>query len=144
MAGPTILDEIKVPLTTHRVGGGIFATGNVVVHLVEGGNLYDHTDGYATLVGDDASFSGYTPQPVTAWGTPVLTTDFHALSVGTPVVFTNSGGGSSNPITGWWYEDDAGPRAIIVGQFATPIIIPAGQSFTFTPTWQQTGEELTN
>jgi len=143
MAGPTVLDESKVNLATQRVAGTMFAANNITVHLFEGSSTPDHTDDQASLAAIETAFGGYSPQSIGAWGTPVLNALFQAITIGSTVTFLNTSGSDSNPLTGWWYEDTFQAKAILVAKFATPIIIPAGQSFTFTPTWTDTGANLT-
>lgn len=144
MPGPVVLDESKVNLCTARVGAAPFAAANISVHLYYGTGSPDHTDTQSSLAVNEATFTGYTPQSVTTWSAPVLTAAFKAVSVGSSVTFTNSGGSDSSPIYGWWYEDTANGKAVLFGKFTSPIVIPAGTPFTFTPTWEGTGEYLSS
>lgn len=142
--GPTVLDESKVQLCTERIAGSIFGTNNIFVHLYYGSGTPDHTDTESTLAANEATFTGYTAQQVTSWGTPVIDALFQAVTVGSPVTFTNSGGSASAPIYGFWYEDHSRSKALLFGKFASPITIPAGTPFTFTPTWTDTGANLSS
>jgi len=144
MAGPVVLDESKVKLASERVAGSLFAANNIVVHLYYGTGSPDHTDTETTLAANEATFTGYTPQPVASWGSPVLDANFRATFVGTTVTFTNSGGSPSSPIYAWWYQDNNTGKGLLFGKFTSPIVIPAGTPFTFTPTWTDSGENLTS
>jgi hypothetical protein len=144
MAGPVILDESKVQLASERAAGSVFNANNIHIHLYYGAGTPDHTDTEASLAANEATFTGYSPQSVTSWGSPVLDAGFKAVFVGSPVTFTNSGGSASSPIYGWWYEDSSRTKAVLFGKFTSPITIPAGTPFTFTPTWTDTGENITS
>lgn len=144
MAGPVVLDESKVQLCDTRRLGPPFSLANIVVRLYYGSGTPDHTYTQAGLAANEATFSGYAGQVVTSWGSPTIDALFRAVTVGAAVTFTNSGGTDSAPIYGWWYEDLAGGKAVIFGKFDAPIIIPAGTPFVFTPTWLDTGINLTS
>lgn len=144
MPGPVILDESKVLLCTVRNTNPPFGSGNILVHLYYGTGSPDHTYTESLLAANEATFTGYSAQPVASWSAPVLDALFQAVTVGSTVTFTNSGGSSSAPIYGWWYEDSSNGKALLFGKFAAPIVIPAGTPFSFTPTYVDTGINLSS
>lgn len=137
----TLSDEIKPTLVDQRVAGATF--GGLMLALLEGAvPAFTHASTYAGTVGTfPAGFTGYTPQAVGGWAAAALTADFHALAQAALVTFTNSGGGASNPITGWALYTTVGGNKLVCGAlYPTPFTIPAAGNYQTNPTWQDTGE----
>jgi hypothetical protein len=135
-----LFDQSKIELLTEQLAGTLFAGSNVQMALFYGITSLDHTDTYAGLVANEASFTGYARQTVTGWGTPTLTADFHARSQALTVTFSNTGGSDSSSITAWALIDTGSNKLIQGGLYDVPFVIPAGQDYLTTPFWTRTGE----
>jgi hypothetical protein len=135
-----LFDESKVELLTEQLAGTMFLGTNVKMALFYTITSLDHSDTYAGLVANEASFTGYVRQDVTGWGVPTLTIDFHARSQANTVTFSNSGGADSPLITAWALIDTGANKLIQGGLYDVPFSIPAGQDYLTTPFWTRTGE----
>lgn len=133
-------DQTKQQLNDERVAGTTFGTLHLAL-LVTGYPAITHATVYTDLSGHLASFTGYAPQAVGSWGASVLTADFHALATAGNVTFNNSGGSDSALIYGWMlYSTGGGNKLVAAGNYQTPFVVLAGNSYTTNPQWQLTGE----
>lgn len=133
-------DQLKTILNDERVAGSTFA-GAMLALLTGAVPTPTHATLFATLSGFRPVYGGYADQAVSAWTASVLTADFHALSNAGEVTFHNSSGADTPTIMGWMlYSTVGGNRLLSAGLFSTPFVIPNGNDYKTTPSWQLTGE----
>jgi hypothetical protein len=92
----------------------------------------------ATELGDidEATFSGYGgEQALTGWGDIYTYAARDKASDATALVWSHSGGGVANVVTGWYITDTDGDRLIYVEAFDTPKVMAIfGDVISLLPT----------
>jgi hypothetical protein len=78
----------------------------------------------ATVVGDfvEATFPGYSPQPISTWGAPTVDGSGRAVSQGPHVQFNCTYTGPAQTIYGYWIESALG-RFVWCESFAAPVTV---------------------
>jgi len=133
-----LADEDKANLNNARLASANFTGAQM--HLFITLTAITHAITNVTLAANEVTTGGYAPQNLTGWSASVLTADFHAQSDANPVTFSNTSGGDTPLIRGWWYKDVSTGKCIIAGLFDNPFVILAGSSYTVTPTFRVTNE----
>jgi hypothetical protein len=99
----------------------------------------DHATPGSSLTSAEIAFTGYARQVLSGWSTPTLDSLFRAVSFAAPVTFANSGTVSSSSISSWFFIDETSGDVLIAGNFSTPFVILASDSFTTVPFIRETG-----
>lgn len=133
-----VFDDSKQKLVTNQLANPPFTT--LKMGLFTTLAAITHATTTATVLANEAAFTGYARQDVSGWGTPALTPDFHEVSFANAVTFNNSGGSPSALITGWFLYDTAAAKVVAAGLFDNPFVVTAGGSYITTPFWQIIGE----
>jgi hypothetical protein len=133
-----LLDVSKQKLLSNQLANSPFTT--MTMGLFTTLTAISHATLTATIIADELVVTGYARQPVSAWGAPALTADFHEISFAGTVTFNNTSGSPSSLVTGWFLYDTAANQIVAAGLFNNPFIIGAGGSYVTTPFWQLIGE----
>jgi hypothetical protein len=133
-------DQLKTVLNNERVAGTTFG-GLQLALLLTGYPTITHATVYGDLSPFKPTFTGYADQAVGSWGSSVLTSDFHGMAVAGNTTFNNSSGSNSPLIYGWMlYSTVGGNKLLAAGNYQTPFVVLAGNSYQTNPSWEVTGE----
>lgn len=94
-----------------------------------------NTTDLATLVGSEATFSGYSRYHLAAWSFPVID-GINAAASTTTGSFTPTGGGGTGSIYGYWLMDSTASFFYGAEAFGSPVSSPTGVTLAVTLTYQ--------
>jgi hypothetical protein len=115
-----------------------FLGANATLHLYQNNHTPLHGDTAAAYT--EATFSGYAGIPLTSWGTPYLSADFHAWIDEVLRTWTCTASSPANTIYGY-YVLGAGGRLLWAELAATSVAInAAGQTYSVLPRFSLTSE----
>jgi hypothetical protein len=126
---------------------GLYAAlADLISSLFNNARVHLYTNNYtpvpATMLTNFTELvgTGYAPQGVGSWGSPVLGGDGFFTTTGAPVTFTNSGVIAWPAAYGWFITDSTSTLLISAGLFSAPITVGVGGDMPFSPIMSQGSE----